>query len=135
MKGNRKRSNILVLILASIILFITMYPFFLLICGSLKDKLQLINNPWFFEQPLHFDNYAIAIGEVLKPLFNSMIITISGIVITILFSGLAAHAIVFSEMPGKKIIYYYIISLMMVPFFAVLIPQFIVVRDLGLYNT
>lgn len=135
MKGKRKKSNVLVVILAGILLFVTMYPFFLLICGSLKDKMQLIDNPWFFEQPLHFENYAIAIGEVLRPLFNSLVITISGIIITILFSGLAAHAIVFSEMPGKKIIYYYIISLLMVPFFAILIPQFIAVRDMGLYNT
>lgn len=135
MVRKRKNSSILVAVLASIILFITVYPFFLLICGSLKDKMQLINNPWFFEAPLHFENYGIAIGEVLKPLLNSAIITICGVGLTVLLSCFTAYSIIFSDMPGKNIIYFYIISLMMVPFFAILIPQFITVRDMGLFNT
>lgn len=122
-------------VFAAILLLITMYPFFLLICGSFKDKMQLTTNPWFFDNPLHFENYKIAIDGLIKPLFNSVFISLSGILVVFLVAGLAAFAIVFLDMPGKNIIYFYIVSLMMIPFFAILIPQFILVRDMGMYDT
>lgn len=130
-----KKKNILGTVIASLLLLITMYPFFLLICGSFKDKMQLTTNPWFFDNPLHFENYMVAIDGLIKPLFNSLLISLSGIMVVSLVAGLASFAIVYFNMPGKNIIYFYIVSLMMIPFFAILIPQFILVRDIGMYDT
>lgn len=135
MNRKRKKAGRLTVIAAGILFFITFYPFFLLVCGSFKDKIQLIENPWFFELPMYFENYAVAAKQIIGPICNSIIITATGILLTLAFSGLAAYAIVYSNMPGKNIIYFYIIALLMVPGFAILIPQFIVVRDMGLYNT
>ncbi|HHV09467.1 MAG TPA: carbohydrate ABC transporter permease [Clostridiales bacterium] len=119
-----------------ILLFvITFYPFFLLIFGSLKNKMQLVNNPWFLTFPLHFENYSIAFGQIVRPIFNSFVVTFIGIGITLVASALAAFVIAQLELPGKKIVYYYIISLLMVPGFVILIPQFLVVRDMHLYDT
>ena len=135
---NRKRikgSSIVIGILAALLFLITIYPFFLLVCGSLKDKMQLIENPWFFENPIHFENYTMAFESLIKPMFNSLINTVCGLTIVIVCAGLAAYAIVFLEMPGKNIIFMAITALLMVPFFAILIPQFVLVRDMGLYNT
>lgn len=69
--------------LAAILLFVTFYPFFMLLCGSLKDKMQLIDNPWFFDLPMHFSNYKTAGTQILWPLFNSLIITGGGILLTL----------------------------------------------------
>lgn len=135
MKTKKKIKNGLLTVITSILLFLTFYPFFMLLCGSLKDKMQLISNPWFFSRPLYFHNYRIAASQILRPLFNSFLVTGMGIGITLLFSSLAAYAIAHSNIPGKKFFYFYIISLLMVPGFVILIPQFLVVRDMNLYNT
>jgi ABC-type glycerol-3-phosphate transport system permease component len=135
MKRKQQIQEGVVTIFASLLLFITFYPFFMLLCGSLKDKMQLVNHPWFFTSPMHFHNYQIAASQIIRPLFNSFIVTGAGILLTLLFSALAAYAIAHSNVPGKKFFYFYIISLLMVPGFVILIPQFLVVRDMHLYNT
>lgn len=135
MKKKQKIAESFVLLLAVLLLFITFYPFFMLFCGSFKDKMQLVNNPWFFTSPMHFHNYEVAAGQILRPIFNSFIVTGGGIVLTLVFSGMAAYAIAMSDMPGRDTIYFYIISLLMVPGFVILIPQFLVARDMNLHNT
>lgn len=135
MKKKKKVTEVLIVLLAVVLLFITFYPFFMLLCGSLKNKMQLVNEPWFFTSPMYFHNYEIAIAQIIRPIFNSFVVTGLGIVLTLLLSALAAYAIVHSEVPGKKFFYFYIISLLMVPGFVILIPQFLVVRDMHLYNT
>lgn len=135
MKNKKFTLEAIVSVVAVILLFVTFYPFFMLLCGSLKDKMQLIDNPWFFDLPMHFGNYRVAGSQILWPLFNSLVITAGGILLTLAISGLAAYAIAHSDMPGKTVIYFYIISLLMVPGFVILIPQFLVVRDMNLFNT
>lgn len=135
MKRKQKRNDKIITLLACALLFVTFYPFFMLLCGSLKDKIQLLENPWFFARPLHFHNYEIAASQILRPLLNSFVVTGVGIFLTLLFSALAAYVIAHYEIPGGRFFYYYIISLLMVPGFVILIPQFLVVRDMKLYNT
>lgn len=135
MMKKKKGNEMLVAILAIVLLFITFYPFFMLLFGSLKNKMQLVNEPWFFTLPMYFHNYETAFWQIIRPVFNSFVVTGTGIILTLLLSALAAYAIVHSEVPGKKILYFYIISLLMVPGFVILIPQFLVVRDMHLYNT
>ncbi len=135
MRRKQKIDDGIVTLLACILLFITFYPFFMLLCGSLKDKMQLLENPWFFTTPMHFHNYEVAATQILRPLLNSFLVTAIGIICTLLFSALAAYVIANYDIPGKKFFYYYIISLLMVPGFVILIPQFLVVRDMKLYNT
>lgn len=135
MMKKKKGNEILVAILAIVLLFITFYPFFMLLFGSLKNKMQFVNEPWFFTLPMYFHNYETAFWQIIRPVFNSFVVTGTGIILTLLLSALAAYAIVHSEVPGKKIFYFYIISLLMVPGFVILIPQFLVVRNMHLYNT
>lgn len=135
MRKKKKITGALITLLAVALLFITFYPFFMLLFGSLKNKMQLVDNPWFFTMPMYFHNYEVAASQIMRPIFNSFVVTGVGIVLTVLFSALAAYAIAHSDVPGKKIFYFYIISLLMVPGFVILIPQFLVVRDMHLYNT
>lgn len=135
MRKKKKITGALITLLAVVLLFITFYPFFMLLCGSLKNKMQLVDNPWFFTMPMYFHNYEVAVSQIMRPIFNSFVVTGVGIVLTVLFSAMAAYAIAHSDVPGKKIFYFYIISLLMVPGFVILIPQFLVVRDMHLYNT
>lgn len=135
MRKKQKAAEFFALLLAMLLLFITFYPFFMLFCGSFKNKLQLVNNPWFFTRPMYFHNYQVAASQILRPIFNSFVVTGGGILLTLALSGMAAYAVALSEMPGKNVIYFYIISLLMVPGFVILIPQFLLARDMHLHNT
>ena len=115
--------------------FLTLYPLFMLVFGSFKHQIQLINNPWFFTFPLHFSNYLIAVGQIIRPIFNSVVVASVGIVFTLIGASCISYVFAIYDFPGKKFFYYYVIFLLMVPGFVILIPQFMVVNNLGLFNT
>ncbi len=114
---------------------LTFFPFYLLIIGSFKHQLQLIRNPWFFTLPLHFDNYVRAFNFIALSMLNSIVITIFIMAIVIFASSTGAYAFARFKFPGFDLLYFGIIMLLMVPVFAMLIPKFILVKDLGLLNT
>ncbi len=48
---------------------------------------------------------------------------------------LAAFAFVHFEFPGKKILFYLILAQMMIPTASLLVPNFVTIREMGLYDT
>ena len=113
----------------------TFYPFILMFMSSFKYQMQMIKEPWFFSFPLHFDNYAKAFTKIYLSMGNSVIVVLIGILVTLLVSSMAAFSFAKFEFPGKNFFFFFIIMLLMIPGFALLIPQFIQIKDLGLYNT
>ncbi|OXM83788.1 carbohydrate ABC transporter permease [Paenibacillus rigui] len=107
----------------------------MLLMMSLKYRDQVIHHFWTPSVPLHFSNYAQAFLQLWPFLWNSILIT-SGIILCVLInSTLAGYAFARFTFWGKSVLYYLIIMLMMVPAFLILIPQFILFKELGLINT
>ena len=134
MKTSNIKQFILFVVLA-VFTFVTLYPLLMMLFGSFKHQLQLLRNPWFFTLPLHFSNYMIAFGQIIRPIFNSALVTTLGVIITLIGASCASYVFAIYDFPGKRFFYYYIIFLLMVPGFVILIPQFLVVLNLGLFNT
>jgi multiple sugar transport system permease protein len=67
--------------------------------------------------------------------WNCFIVT-SGTVITVLFtSSLGGFVFARLDFPGRKILFYFILSTTMVPFLTLLIPLYIVMKQLNLLNS
>lgn len=123
-------------ILLGILLMLTLAPFYLLVINSFKAQTEIIKNPFSLAQIWRFQNYAKAMPQVVKPMLNSFWVTLAVIVITILVSLLASFAFVrYERFWGKEMLYYGIIALLMIPGFVMLIPQFVQITNLGMYNS
>lgn len=119
----------------TILLGLTLLPFYLLLITSLKYEDQIIHQFWVPSFPLHIGNYAAAFKQIWPFIYNSILIT-AGIIICVLINSLlAAYAFARYSFFGKTVLYYVIIMLLMVPGFLLLIPQFILFKQLGLINT
>lgn len=117
------------------LLLLTLVPLYMLTITSLKYRDQTIHQFWTPSLPLHGSNYIQAFVQLWPFLLHSVLIT-SGIIACVLInSTLAGYAFARFQFWGKETVYYLIIMLMMVPSFLLLIPQFILFRDLGLINT
>lgn len=118
------------------LLILTLFPFYLMLNSSVKYNMQIISNLWFPSLPLHFDNYINAFQQVFSYMLNSLVVT-TGIVIGVIFvATLAGYTFVrFTDMPGRNVLFFIILSFMMVPAFLVLIPQFMVVSNLNMLNS
>lgn len=123
------------LMIITFFLALTLFPYYMLIITSLKSQGQIIHQFWSISSPIHLSNYVEAYNQIWKYIINSVIIT-TGIVFGVLVnSTFAGYAFARFRFPGKTILFYLIIMLMMIPGFLLLIPQFMLFRDLGLVNT
>ena len=133
LSSKTKKQPVLLFIMI-IVGFLTIFPFYLTIVNSLKYNLQITESIWFFDLPLHFNNYNLAFQEIWTGLINSIIITAGIIVGSLVISSLAAYSFARFDFPGKHLLYFGIIMFLMIPGFLTLLPQFLLVKDMGMIN-
>ena len=67
--------------------------------------------------------------------FNSIVVAALTVSLNVLFSSLAAYPLARLNFVGKNLIFYIIVSTIMIPFQVVMIPLYILTVQLGLKNT
>ena len=89
-----------------------------------------------FTTDIHFENYVKAwIKMDFGKLFiNSLIVTFFSVLITLIIASLAAYAFSKIKYRGSDIIFYAILLGIMIPQAAIIIPLFIIMKNIGLYN-
>jgi raffinose/stachyose/melibiose transport system permease protein len=103
---------------------------------SLRSK-KAVFSTLFFTRDLHFENYVIAwtTFRVGRLFLNSAIITGASVAVILAISSLAAYAFCRLRYRGSEFFFYMILLGMMIPPAAVVIPLFLIMKNLGLYNT
>ena len=128
-------AQIILVIAILILLYMSFYPLYLLLVKSFKTISEDQSNPFGFIQNFAFENYLYA-WQVMKPyLLNSLLIATSVTIGIVFISSLAAFAFVKFSFPYKNVIFYMIISLMMVPGIVTLTSQYELVNKLHLVNS
>lgn len=118
-----------------VLLCLTVFPFYLTLLNSFKHRIEILRQFWSPPLILHGDNYVTA-GKYLWPLLiNSTVVTASIVAGVLVLSSMAAYAFVRFEFPGKEILFFLIMMLIMIPGFLLLVPQFVLIKDMGLLNT
>lgn len=93
--------------------------------------------PRIFPREFKLINYKAVLSTypLFKFLANSLIVCLIVITSQVIFSSLAAYALVFLEFPFKRLIFTFIQITMMIPVESIIITNYITVCDLGLVNT
>ncbi len=83
------------------------------------------------------ENYVDVFGKFAfgRFLWNSVFITVIATLITLLINAMAAFALSKYRFSGRKWVFLLIISTLMIPPTIILVPNFLVVSELGLLNT
>ena len=125
-------------IVACLIAVIVLIPFLWMLSTSLKNKGALMQLPvkWIPKNPT-LDSYAKVFSRFpfLRAIFNSLFITVSYTVITILSSSMAAFAFTKIKFPYADAVFKLYLASMMIPTQVTMIPLFVVMNRLGLINT
>lgn len=114
---------------------ITFYPFLFTILTSFKNSFQISHNFWGLPWPLQLSNYRDAWKTLSDYFLNSLIVTVSSVVGVLFVSSLAAYTFARFAFPGRELLFMLIISLMMLPAILLLVPQFLLIKGLGMLNT
>uniref|UniRef100_A0A7C1FEU6 Carbohydrate ABC transporter permease n=1 Tax=Caldilinea aerophila TaxID=133453 RepID=A0A7C1FEU6_9CHLR len=86
---------------------------------------------------LYWGNYVevFARFNFMRYLSNSVFVTGVIVLLNLLFSPMVGYSLAKFDYPGKNILLLFILATVMVPFTAILIPLFLIVRGLGWVNT
>lgn len=117
--------------------FIMMMPFLWMITTSLKPLKDSYGSPYLIPKAFEFKNYLIAWNSApfIDYYKNSLIVSISITIGTIIISAMAAYPFARMNFKGKNILFYLFLGTMMIPFYVQIIPLHSIIQKLGWLDT
>lgn len=113
-------------------------PFWYMVVTSLKPQTLIFEvPPRLWPQLITLRNYQEALSKDLFGLYflNSLLVAVAATSTTVLTSSLLAFAFARLQFAGKRILFPVLLLGMMIPPVMLIIPQFLVAKELGLLNT
>ncbi|MEF2246792.1 MULTISPECIES: carbohydrate ABC transporter permease [unclassified Paenibacillus] len=133
-------SKIVVTVIMGALSIVFLIPLIWMISAAFKFEKDVMRFPiqWIPEATNFMYNFkAVWMGRVPFYTFywNSIQIAIITTVITLIISSMAAYAFTKLQFKGRNLIFLGLISFMIIPDQATLIPRFLLIRWMGLYDT
>ncbi|MCR2823870.1 carbohydrate ABC transporter permease [Lederbergia panacisoli] len=133
--GDRVMS-ITIYIVLTILAFVTFYPFWNALVISFNSGIDTMKGGiTFWPRVFSLDNYEIVFQDsrILNGFFISILRTVIGTATAVMFTAIFAYGMSRKELIGRD--YYMIFCVVTMFFSGGLIPTFLLIRGLGLFNT
>lgn len=113
----------------------TIYPLLWVIQNSFKSSQQIIDDSFNIPVDMYLENFKNAFERnILRGYTNSLIISVTVVVVVLLIGSMAGYILARFEFKSKKIVYTLIISSLMIPVFATIVPVFELLLKMNLFN-
>lgn len=122
----------------SVLAIILVYPFLFMIATSFKTRTNSLGSPFqLIPTEPTLENYVRALTEERFGLYflNSAMVAVASTLLIVLLSSMMAYGFTRFRFPGRKLLFGLIIAGLTVPTMMLIIPQFILAKDLGLLNS
>ncbi|MBP5161470.1 MAG: carbohydrate ABC transporter permease [Spirochaetales bacterium] len=148
--GKVSVGEVITYIVLALLMIFTVVPIIFMFCSSFMDAKQILAMPFrwipsksYFtsDSRTFLTNFVKAIrGNNFNNIFftamlNSLIVAITCAVTTVFFSALCGYGLAKFHFKGRNIVFMAIMSTMMIPFEAIMIPLYLVSKNLGIMNT
>jgi ABC-type glycerol-3-phosphate transport system permease component len=113
-------------------------PFALMMSTAFKPHAYVLEiPPQLIPEAPTLDNFARAwnSGDFARYFVNSVVVTVSSTAISVTLASMLGFAFARYRFPGSRVLFALLLFTMMVPGMLLLIPQFMLARDLGLLNS
>lgn len=141
MNKTKSRNVIFAILKYAVVLTLTfsmLIPFVWMLSASFKTNLEVFAFPiQWIPEVFHFENYSNiwVIANYPRMFFNTVKLTAIITGLQVLTSILAAYAFSKIKFPERDLLFLLYLATMMVPYQVVMIPQFSIIRNMGLSNT
>ena len=132
----RKTFEVINILILTMVSFIMLYPFYYCIIASLSDNASVLaGRLTFWPIGINLKSYKLVLGYdvVFTAYGNTLLYTVVGTLISLTLTILGAYPLSRKSFYGREVITVFFAFTMF--FSGGLIPTFLVVRDLGLYDT
>ena len=117
--------------------FVMLLPLLWMVVTSLQTEAQTFHfPPILWPGTLRFGNYADVLrdSQFDRWFVNTTVVTVTVVLSNLVLCSLAAYAFARIRFLGRGIVYFLLLATLMVPLQVVLIPTFLIVKDLGLID-
>lgn len=118
-----------------LILFVTFVPVLLMLFMSVRSRGQILTSFWSLPNPVLWTNYIRGWQGIEPFIVNSILYCTAAIIPIVLFTSLTGFAIGTMRIPGKEVLFYAILALMMIPGILTLFPRMSLIYQFNLVNT
>ncbi len=119
-------------------LVLTLVPLLWMLLASVKTRNDLYHLP-IRVLPTEFawKNYRRAATELpfARFFFNSFVTTLATTILKVMMATTTAYALVFLKFRGRRVVFWFVVAALMVPFEVVLIPNYVTTANLGWLNS
>jgi len=129
-------TQIAIILLMLLIGILFLMPYAGMLLNSFKEKAEVLKGRTFWPSKFILDNYVTVFTKapILTWFRNSVITATTGTVIMLFTSTLCGFVFAKYEFRGKNVIFWTILATMMVPAQVTMIPSFLLVQGLGMYD-
>lgn len=120
-----------------IISIVTLFPFIAMVLISVQPG-QAIDLPdMFFPDSISFSAYQQALNSSNVPQWalNTTIYSVVSVFFVLLFASMAGYAFAKKRFWGREVIFWVFIAMLMIPYHLTIIPQYIIVNEIGGLNS
>ncbi len=121
-------------------LVFTLLPFIMMILSSFKTNLENLHvPPTFWPENFTLENYLAIFNDPKLPLlrfyFNSTFVAFFNVTTTLFTSSLIGYMFAKFEFPGKRLLFGWFLTMMMIPTQITMIPSYLILSKLHLINS
>ena len=118
---------------------VAVYPMAWLLYTSMKTDREIFLNPFSLPelgdlQWVNFTN-ASTTGHFGDYFFNSVVLTIGTVAVSVLLAAMAAYALSRFRFPGARPMFFYFLAGLMIPLQLAIVPLFFQMKQMGLLNS
>lgn len=112
------------------------FPIYTLVAGSLRTETNVFDGS-LIPKDWQFENYRTAVNNsgIIRSIGNSLFVSGTVTVVAMLFHSMAGYALARFRFPGRQFIFSWMLSTLMVPFAVIMLPLYLIVRELGMLNS
>jgi len=113
-------------------------PLVWMVLTSLKSPEQIATAPYsWWPRPFRWENYAEAVSAIpfVRYLTNSLLLCVGSVSGTLISCSLVAYGFARLRWPGRDWMFAVLIATMLLPWQVTMVPRFLIVRELGLYDS
>jgi ABC-type glycerol-3-phosphate transport system permease component len=131
-------SRLLFLLILTVGAVVMVIPFLWSLSTALKPEGQaLAFPPIWVPHPMLWSNFLktwhiVPIGQWF---FNSAVVAVAVVLANLVFDSLAGYALARIDFRGRTLLFLGVVSMLMIPFQAIMLPVYVILKDLNLLNS
>jgi alpha-1,4-digalacturonate transport system permease protein len=117
---------------------VMLFPLYWMFATAIRPRKELFSGEFnLFPSELVWSNFSEAWGKLPFTQFyiNSIVIAVVAVAVTVFINLLAGFTFAKYEFPGRNILFLLLISTLMIPIQVIMVPEFLIVSQLGWVNT